>query len=264
MGTVKITFEDIKGEVEFWVNTVVCHVLGANPPLHVMEGFIKRVWGKYGIDRVALIGKGIFIVRFNSIESRNKELDEGIPMFDKKPVIVKPWTTDLDIKKFDVRRVPIWVRLIELDLKYWGQSTLMKLGSMLGKPVKTDRATAMKELLHDARLLIEVSIDEDLPETITFENEWGAIQHYGVQYEWKPVKCSKCGMFGHQSEECKKHSRQEKGSSREAQVLPKPPNIRRPGKEPAEQLISVMHNSDMVQQDDLPLVFGSVNLGESS
>lgn len=41
-------------------------------------------------------------------------------MFDKKSVIVKFWIIDLDIKKFDVRRVLIWVRLIELDFKYWG------------------------------------------------------------------------------------------------------------------------------------------------
>lgn len=77
---VKITFEDIKSEVDFWVNAIVCHVLGANPPLQVMEGFFKRVWEKYGIDRVALVAKGVFIVRFTSFENRNKVLDEGIPM----------------------------------------------------------------------------------------------------------------------------------------------------------------------------------------
>lgn len=62
LGNVKISFDDIKGEVDFWVNAIVCHVVGANPPLHVMEGFLKRVWGKYGIGRVSLISKGIFIV----------------------------------------------------------------------------------------------------------------------------------------------------------------------------------------------------------
>lgn len=121
-----------------------------------MEGFIKRVWGKFGIDRVVVIAKGIFIVRFNSFENRNKVLDRGSPMFDKKPVIVKPWTTNLDIKKFDINCVPIWVRLMELDLKYWGQNALMKIGSMLGKPIKTDRATSVKELLHYGRILIEL------------------------------------------------------------------------------------------------------------
>lgn len=62
----------------------------------------------------------------------------------------------------------------------------------------------MKELLHYARILVEVSIDEELPETISFENEWEGIQHYEVQYEWKPIKCRKCSMFGHCTDDYKK------------------------------------------------------------
>lgn len=59
---------------------------------------LNCVWGKFGIDRVALIAKGVFIVRFNSFENRNKVLENGIPMFDKKPVILKPWSAELDIR----------------------------------------------------------------------------------------------------------------------------------------------------------------------
>lgn len=122
---------------------------------------------------MVLIAKGVFIVRFNGFENRNKVLDDGMSMFDKKPLIVKPWSADLDIKNLDVSSVPVWVRLMELDLMYLGQNTLMKLGSILGKPIKTDKATTMRELLHYARIFIEVSIEDELPEIISFENEWG-------------------------------------------------------------------------------------------
>lgn len=59
----------------------------------------------------------------------------------KKPVIIQPWAADLDERKIDVSKVPMWVGLLDLELKY------TKLVGMLGKPIKTDRATAMKELL---------------------------------------------------------------------------------------------------------------------
>lgn len=59
---------------------------------------------------------------------------------------------------------------MSLDLKYWGQNTLMKLASVLGKPLKIDRAIAMKDLLHYARVLVEVSIEDELLDEITFEN----------------------------------------------------------------------------------------------
>lgn len=38
-------------------------------------------------------------------------------MFDKKPVIQK-WTADLDVRKIDVSIVLVWVRMIDLKLKY--------------------------------------------------------------------------------------------------------------------------------------------------
>lgn len=170
-------------EVEYWTNAVICRVLGANPPIQVMEGFIKRVWGKMGIDKIALVSNGVFIVRFHSFENRSKVLAEGSPMFDKKLVIVQPWSADLDVKKIDTAKVPVWVRLLDLDLKYWGQSTLMKLAGTLGRPIKTDRVTSMKELLSYARILVEMSIEEDFPKFINFKNEWGSIVHVLFKYE---------------------------------------------------------------------------------
>lgn len=49
--------DDIAEEVEFWQTAVICCVLGANPPLQVMEGFIKRIWGKRGVDLIAPLEK---------------------------------------------------------------------------------------------------------------------------------------------------------------------------------------------------------------
>lgn len=48
-----------------------------------MEGFIRRVWGKLVIDKVVIVVKGIFLVRFMSFEFRSKVLEEGILMFEK-------------------------------------------------------------------------------------------------------------------------------------------------------------------------------------
>lgn len=140
---------------------------------------------------------------------------------------------------------------MDLDLKYWGQSTLIKLATILQKPIKTDRAMTMKDLLHYARILIEVSIEDDIPETIGFKNEWGGIQHYEVKHEWKLVKCLKCSMYGHNSEDCKKGAgarvwRQKKGNNarqtQDEQVIP-----RRPGKEPLQQAIPMANAFQTLQ-----------------
>lgn len=63
--------------------------MGVNFFWQIMESFIRRIWEKLGIDKIELIIKGVFIVRFISYDNRMKVLNEGMVMFDKKTVIVE-------------------------------------------------------------------------------------------------------------------------------------------------------------------------------
>ena len=49
---VKIDFEDIIDKVHFQESAVVCFVFGVNPPLHVMEGYVKKIWKDLSIDKM--------------------------------------------------------------------------------------------------------------------------------------------------------------------------------------------------------------------
>lgn len=40
---IKISYDDIEDELHYWETFVVCYVLGANPPLHVIDVFVKRI-----------------------------------------------------------------------------------------------------------------------------------------------------------------------------------------------------------------------------
>lgn len=43
-------------------------MLRANPPLHVIEGFACRIWKDLGIDKIGMVDKGVFLVRFQTLE----------------------------------------------------------------------------------------------------------------------------------------------------------------------------------------------------
>lgn len=73
---VKIDFDDISDDVEYWESFLVVYVLGCNFPLSVMEGFFKRIWGKWGIDKIVFLKKGIYIVRFYFNDNIKKVMDE--------------------------------------------------------------------------------------------------------------------------------------------------------------------------------------------
>ncbi|KAL2937219.1 Gag-Pol polyprotein, partial [Bienertia sinuspersici] len=38
-------------EVDYWNSSIVAFVLGANPPEFVMDGYLRRVWKDYRVDK---------------------------------------------------------------------------------------------------------------------------------------------------------------------------------------------------------------------
>ncbi|XP_060968449.1 uncharacterized protein LOC115703846 [Cannabis sativa] len=183
----KITLDDIEEEVLFWKPSIVCYVLGVNPPLHILEGFANRIW-KDKVDRV----------------KRDQVINRGYIFFNRRPVIMKSWDPNVNFKKEDVKCVPIWVQLEELELKYWGQRSLFKIVGQLGKPLMVDSFTKERERLNYPTVLVEVIMDQHLPDMLEFENEFGSNTSVGIKYEWKPVTCSHCFGIGHSTTDCKK------------------------------------------------------------
>ncbi|XP_048501638.1 uncharacterized protein LOC125497954 [Beta vulgaris subsp. vulgaris] len=200
---IKIELEDIQSEIDYWNSALYCYVVGANPPDYVMEGYIRRIWRDQGVDKVAMVKPSIFVVRFRSVEKRDKILNGSIPFFDHKPVILKAWNPEVDIQREEIRTLPIWIQL-KLDFKYWGEQCIFKIAKSIGKPIKLDQATIKREKLQYARMLIEVQLNQVFPEKIVFLNEMDNIMEVEVNYEWKPVTCASCKGMGHTQKECRK------------------------------------------------------------
>ncbi|KAL2927629.1 hypothetical protein RDABS01_019960 [Bienertia sinuspersici] len=110
---VQITSEDVQPEIEFWQSSVVAFVIGASPPVQVMEGFIRRIWKQYGVDKVINLPKGMYLIRLNSMENRDKVLQHERPFFDSKPMILKPWVEDMDFMQDEIKKIPIWIQVSE-------------------------------------------------------------------------------------------------------------------------------------------------------
>ena len=55
-----------------------------------------------------------------------------------------------------------------------------------------------------ARLFIEIPLDSNFPDHIEFFNEEEVLIRQQVHYEWKPIKCNHCKMFGLEVTTCRK------------------------------------------------------------
>ncbi|KAL9241053.1 hypothetical protein vseg_015211 [Gypsophila vaccaria] len=147
---------------------------------------------------------GIFLVRFKTKENQEHVLQSGHYLFDNKPLIYRPWSKDLELKKTKIEMVPVWVQLHNLPLKFWGKS-LSKIAGLLGKYIKNDLATEERSKIGYARVMVELKIDQQLLEHIYFKDELGLLVTVGVEYEWKPVTCANCHGMGHLKEECRRN-----------------------------------------------------------
>jgi len=128
---------------------------------------------------------------------------KGLYFFDRKPFLVKCWNPEMDMHTEALKSLPIWVQLPDLDVKYWGLSSLSKICSVQGIPIKTDKYTKEKTWIRYARVLIDIPITGPFSEYIEFFNEHEMLVRQLVKYEWLLIKCHHCGMFGHEEQVCK-------------------------------------------------------------
>ncbi|XP_062093865.1 uncharacterized protein LOC133799892 [Humulus lupulus] len=170
----QVDVEEVRIQSANWSSAVVCMVLGANPPMAVFEGFIKRVWGHLGIAQISRMTLGLTLVKFNDEATRDHVLENGVIHFDRKPVIVRPWTADLSAIRL-VRSVPLWIRLHDLGLQYWGSKCLSVLVSTIGKPLMVDKFTKERSRIEFARVLMEMEITDNPPQSFQFINEHGQV-----------------------------------------------------------------------------------------
>ncbi|XP_074283992.1 uncharacterized protein LOC141608550 [Silene latifolia] len=198
----QLTEDDVSAEIEYWRQAVVCFIMGANPPSDIVEVFIRRIWSKYNIDKISFMHDGLFLVRFKSLEMKEKVLKSGHYLFDNKPLIVKGWTCEADMTKDTVTTVPVWIKLHKLPLKFWGKG-LPKIANLIGNFIKGDLATEEKTRLNFARVMIELKVNQQLPGMVKFKDELGQMIKIDVEYEWKPITCAHCKGVGHETLNCR-------------------------------------------------------------
>lgn len=189
---VKITTADIQSELKYWSPTLYCrpiHVVGDTPQLHKMENILRQMWANFGIQNIQQ-HKGGLLVKFTTMEDCKKamKVSEGKPM----PIIIALWSPDIDFADIDLR-FRVWVNFKDLPLKLRSEHCLRKLSAPIGKFVRVDEAILNREKLWCAKVLVEVSVNQEFPKHIIFEDESqeSSLGKIMLDYEWHPISCNK-------------------------------------------------------------------------
>lgn len=149
-------------------DVVVCYVTRANPPLQVVEGFVRKIWKDQVIDKIGMVNRGVFLVRFASKKDQDKACNMNGILFDKKPFIVKPCIPKISYDKASLSTVPVWVNAITGHLR---------------KVLREDDATLTKSRLMYSCVFVDMNISKGFPKEFFYSNKHDELIAQQVQYD---------------------------------------------------------------------------------
>ncbi|XP_031111916.1 uncharacterized protein LOC116015889 [Ipomoea triloba] len=180
-----------------WKLALIIKFLGKNVSFSVLNQRLLAMWGLQGRFHLIDIGFGFFVARFdNKTDYLHVLLDGPWKIFDNY-LVAQRWEPDFKPRMAKLKKMAVWVRLPELSMEYFRDDTVKLILENVGKRLKLDRATAIREKGRFARAAIEVDLDKPLVTEIWVQNE---VQM--VEYEGLHVVCFGCGVVGHREQDC--------------------------------------------------------------
>ena len=175
---------------------------GTLPLSKVME-IAKKSWDSRGLCHVSQKDSHTFLFKFASERDMNVVLARGTWYFDRKPLILTAWGTDLGVGK--VSTIPLWVKFKNIPDYYWTREGLSCVASSIGPPICADKVTSQLNPVPFAKLCVKYTVGEPLPESVKValmdvntmelsETEFATVE---VSYPQKPLICSGCKSLGH-------------------------------------------------------------------
>ncbi|CAL1374381.1 unnamed protein product [Linum trigynum] len=101
-----------------------------------------------------------------------------------------PWTAK-------VKSTLVWVQLPDLPIEFFNREAAMRIGALIGKPIRVDKATEEGARGNYARVCVEVDLSKPLLAKYKVEGI-----KYRIQYEGLDKICTECGRYGRSTDQC--------------------------------------------------------------
>lgn len=178
-----------------WNHCLIGYFLDGKMPYNLLCATARAVWKENSPTSIKQIGSCFFFV-FKDEATKLQVLEEGPYFFSRRYLVLTDWRRMLVPNTAHPPSIPAWVKLHKLPLECWTAPAFSRIASTIGRPIHVDNATASKKRLDFARVCIEVSAGDDLPDEVVVKANGDSVV-VRVEYQWLPAKCSECKVFGH-------------------------------------------------------------------
>ncbi len=161
-----------------WNNTLVGYFLGSKLHYAAVNTIAHKIWGKAGLSEVLSSDNGYFFFKFAHREGMDSVLERAPWHMANRPLVLKGWHSNLTLSKEDLNKIPLWVKLYHVPMAFWTKTGLSYVASAVGRPLHTDKLTAIKKRISYARVCVEVEASEELVKDFDLQCENG---------EWVPA-----------------------------------------------------------------------------
>ncbi|GKA65942.1 putative reverse transcriptase domain-containing protein [Tanacetum coccineum] len=197
-----------------FANSLVGFFVGKGIAFPLVQIYVSRAWKEFGFQKIMRDDDGFFYFKFESIKGMEQVLEQGPWLIRNSPLILNKWSVNMSLSKDDVKKVPVWVKMLKVPVVAYTEDGLSRITSQIGRPIMVDSFTsemcdATWGRMGYARALIEISVDKALKQEVVMDvpikdGAGQTLERIKLEYEWKPPFCLECHVFGHDSNSCPK------------------------------------------------------------
>ncbi|GJR90953.1 sugar transport protein 13, partial [Tanacetum coccineum] len=188
---------DVMEEVSSrFANTLYGYFIGKRLAFRLVENYVQNTWAKYGLKCIQL-HDDFFLFQIDTKEGMESVLENGLWLIRMMPMILNVWSPNTDLKKADVKKALVWVKLHHVPIVAYSEVGLSLITTQIGKPIMLDSYTSNMCVSSwgrstYARALIEISADVEMKDSLMIAIPMGrdkghSLATIDIEYDTKPV-----------------------------------------------------------------------------
>nr|GFB09968.1 hypothetical protein [Tanacetum cinerariifolium] len=123
-------------------NSIVGFFLGKDLSFLVVQQFVMNTWRKFRFEKITRNDEGVYLFKFAYKAGMDQVLEKGPWLICKSPIILNKRIPSVSLKKGEVTKVLVWVKLYNVPILAYSEDGLSLIATQIGKPIMLDAFTS--------------------------------------------------------------------------------------------------------------------------